>query len=109
VVTVSRRGSTAAALNVSYTVSGSATNGTDYQTLSGTVTIPIGSSSATITVVPIDDNQSEGNETVIVTLSSNAAYTLGATVSGTVTIVDDDPPLPTVTLAVTDGTATENI
>src|SRR6202008_884613 len=98
VVTVSRRGSTAAALNVSYTVSGSATNGTDYQTLSGTVTIPVGSSSATITVTPIDDNLLEGNETVSVTLSANAAYTLGATISGTVTITDDESVTPTVTL-----------
>ena len=55
--TVTRTGSTATALTVSYTVGGSATNGVDYQTLSGTVLIPAGEASATITVLPIDDNE----------------------------------------------------
>ena len=109
VFTVTRTGSTAAALTVNYTVSGSATNGVDYQTLSGSVTIPVNASSATITVMPIDDSSVEGNETVDLTLSANAAYTVGSPSSGTVTIVDDEPPLPGVNLAVTDGTATENI
>ena len=39
VFTVSRTGSTTAALTVNYTVSGTATNGTDYQTLTGSVVI----------------------------------------------------------------------
>ncbi|MGC4016593.1 MAG: Calx-beta domain-containing protein [Luteolibacter sp.] len=55
-----------------YTLSGMATNGTDYQTLSGTVTIPAGQTSATITVTPIDDYlQETGGETVILTLTAD--------------------------------------
>ena len=42
VFTVSRTGGTAASLAVNYTVGGTATNGVDYQMLSGTVTIPPG-------------------------------------------------------------------
>src|SRR5262249_1036995 len=42
VFTVSRSGDTSAALTVSYTLGGAATNGVDYTTLSGTVTIPAG-------------------------------------------------------------------
>jgi hypothetical protein len=60
--------------------------------LSGNVVISAGQSSATITVTTIDDSLVEGNETVIVTLSANAAYTVGTPASGTVTIADNDTP-----------------
>ena len=53
--TVTRSGSTAAALNIVYTVGGSATNGADIDTLSGMVEIPAGQASATILVTPLDD------------------------------------------------------
>lgn len=87
---VSRSGSTTAALNVSYSIAGTASNGVDYASLSGSVTIPAGASSATIAVVPVDDSDVEGNETVIISLLANAAYTLGNSSSGTVTILDND-------------------
>ena len=51
--TVTRTGATTAALTVNYTVGGTATAGTDYQALSGSVVIAAGSASATITVTPI--------------------------------------------------------
>ena len=90
IFTVSRTGSTAAALTVNYTVGGTATNGTDYTTIPTSVVIPAGSASATITVTPIDDTASEGNETVVVTLSSSASYTVGSPSAATVTIADND-------------------
>ena len=77
--TVSRTGSTAAALTVNYTVGGTASGGTDYTTIPTSVVIPAGSASATITVTPVDDTVSEGDETVVVTLSSSASYTRGFT------------------------------
>jgi hypothetical protein len=87
---LSRTGSTSANLTVNYTIGGTATNGSDYQSLSGSVTIPPGSTTATITVTPNDDSAPEGNETVIATLNGNAAYTIGAPSSATVTITDND-------------------
>jgi len=87
---VSRTGSTASPLTVFYTVGGSATNGTDYQSLSGSVTIPGGSSTALITVTPIDDSLMEGSESVVVQLQVNAAYTIGSPSSATVMIADND-------------------
>ena len=87
---VSRTGSTAAALTVNYTVGGTATAGADYTALSGNVVIPAGSASATITVTPVDDTVSEGDETVVVTLSSSASYNVGSPSAATVTIADDD-------------------
>jgi len=86
--TVTRAGSTASPLAVTYTVGGTATNGTDYTSLSGSVTIPAGAGSATITVTPIADSLAEGDETVVVTLSANPNYGLGAANSATVTIAD---------------------
>ena len=88
--TVSRTGSTAAALTVNYTVGGTASNGTDYTTIPTSVVIPAGSASATITVTPIDDTVSESNETVVVTLSSSASYNVGSPSAATVTIADND-------------------
>ena len=93
--TVSRTGATTAALTVTYALSGTATNSTDFDNLSGSVTIPIGAASATIVVRPVDDTSVDANETAIVTLSANAAYQLGTTTAGTVTITDNDVPAAT--------------
>lgn len=101
VFTVTRTGSTAAALTVLYTTSGSATSGTDYTAPSGSVTIPIASATATIIIDPTTDTTTEGNETVILTISANAAYTVGSPGSATGTITNDDTsgwPVPTLWL-----------
>ena len=94
---VSRTGSTAAALTVNYTVSGAATPGTDYVALTGSVTIPAAVASATITVTPINDTAVETLEAVVVSLSPDGAYIVGAPGSGTVTIVSDDVTPPSST------------
>ncbi|MBO0932999.1 cellulose binding domain-containing protein [Fibrella aquatilis] len=87
VFTVSRSGGTTAALTVNYTVGGTATNGTDYTpALSGVATIPVGQSSVTLTLAPVDDAVVDANETIILTITANAAYTIGsATATGTIT------------------------
>jgi hypothetical protein len=109
VFTITRTGSNTASLTVNYSLSGTAANGADYNTLGTTVTIPAGAASATVTVTPIDDTAVEGSETVVLTLSANAAYTVGSPSSATVTIADNDsaPTLPTVTVAATDANASE--
>jgi len=95
VYTVTRTGSTANALTVNYTVSGSATLGTDYLGISAsgvtkTVTIAAGASTAQVLVEPVTDTSVETNETVVLTLASGTGYVLGATTSATSTITDDD-------------------
>ena len=90
--TLSRSGSMASALTVRYSLSGSAANGIDYQSLPTSVTIPGGAASATITLTPIDDNEVESDETVVLTLSPDAAYNVGSPNSATVTIHDNDSP-----------------
>ncbi len=110
VFTFTRTGSTTNALTVNYVVSGTASSGSDYTALGTSVTIPAGSASVTRTVTPIDDTTVESNETVILTLATNAAYTVGIPSSATVAIADNDAapsPLPTVTVASTDPSAAE--
>ena len=93
--TFTRTGSTAATLDIAYTVSGTATAGVDYVALSGVATFAVGESTVNVTVLPIDDAVAEPDETVIVTLTAGAAYTLGASTSATVTIIDNDQAAPT--------------
>src|SRR5206468_2676992 len=59
--TITRTGDTTAPLTVNYSLSGTASNGTDYQQLGTSVTIAAGVSSATVTVTPIDDTEVEGS------------------------------------------------
>jgi Tol biopolymer transport system component len=109
-LTVSRTGNTAAALTVFYTVTGTATPGSDYGVLPGSVTIPAGAANAAIPVAPIDDAAVEPDESVVVTLNAHVSYAIGAPGSATVMILSDDVSLPsvsTVTIAATAPMATE--
>ncbi len=85
------------ALTVAYTVSGSAVNGVDFTTLSGTVQLPAGQASVALPVSAIDDTTQEPDETVIVTLVASPDYALGTPATATVTIFDNDSP-PELTL-----------
>jgi len=89
-LTFTRTGETGAALDVAYTVTGTATAGADYVALSGTLTFGIGESTATVLVTPIDDADVESDETVIVGLDASSEYSLGTDTVATVTIIDDD-------------------
>ena len=106
VLTVSRSGSTGADLTVNYAVSGTASSGTDFSALSGSVTILAGNASATVEITPVDDSTSESLETVITTLSTNAAYILDPLATAVTTSIYDDD-LQTVNVTASDATATE--
>jgi subtilisin family serine protease/subtilase family serine protease len=90
--TFSRTGNPSGPLTVYYSVEGTASAGTDYQSLSGQVTFDPGTSTASVTVAPIDDSEYESNETVIITVVPNPGYFLGSPVTATVTIVSEDLP-----------------
>ncbi len=92
--------STSSALTVGYSISGTASNGSDYQTLTGNVVIPAGLNHATITVTPIDDTTPEPSETVILSLSPGQGYTVSSTAgTATVSIADDKPTVGIVKAA----------
>ena len=74
---VQRTGSTEQPLVVNYRLGGTASNGCDYQQLSAAVTIPAGQSSATIDIIPIDNQVEEPSKEVTVTLvPQNQPFTL---------------------------------
>lgn len=102
--TITRSGGIANALTVNLTITGTATNGTDYDAIPTTANFAGGQSSLTIAVTPIDDLLGEGNETVIATIATSSNYTVGSPSSATVTIVDDEP---TVSISATDSSAAE--
>ena len=87
-----RTGSLASSITVNYTVGGTATSGTDFTSLSGSVTIAANAASADATVTPAADNVVEdGGETVTLTATSGTGYTVGTPSSGSITIVDNPP------------------
>ncbi|MBK7148351.1 MAG: choice-of-anchor L domain-containing protein [Bacteroidetes bacterium] len=55
-------------VTVTYQIGGTATNGTDYQNIPNTITIPAGDSTATLNIVSLTDNLPEGTETVAIYL-----------------------------------------
>ena len=87
---VSRTGGLSSPLIVNYSVDGSAIAGVDYAALPGSVTIPAGSTSASIELDPIGNAKPGGNiRTATITLLSGADSTLGQNATATVSIQTD--------------------
>jgi hypothetical protein len=93
-----RSGETNSALTVTYSIGGTASNGVDYVTLPGVVTIPAGQRLVMIPVVPIDDGAPDLNSTVILKLtpptSPVPAYVIGSPASAAALILDSPSPTP---------------
>jgi subtilisin-like proprotein convertase family protein len=92
-------------LHVAYALSGSAGNGADYQTLSGSTTIPPDSLFARLSILPVDDAIPEATETAVVTLLPAPDYLIDSGgASAAVTIADNDMPRPEIVAARLSGT-----
>ncbi|MEK7612417.1 MAG: peptidoglycan-binding protein [Patescibacteria group bacterium] len=96
--TISRTGSTANALPIVISISGTATNGVDYQTIITSPVIAANQSSVLVDVIPINDVNVENTESVTVMIVPSAGYTTSSSNTGTVTLLDNDsapsPPPP---------------
>ncbi len=103
-----RTGDTTNPLTVNYTVGGTATNGTDYTSIPTTVIFESNSAIATVIVDPTADTTVESNETVALTLATGTGYTVGTPNAATGTINNDDVTLPSITLAVSPSSVTED-
>jgi len=88
--TFTRTGTTTVALEVFFSVTGSATEGLDYSNLPSSVTLPVGQSSVTLDVTPLDDADMEGTETVVLSLNSHPSYSLSEDRTASVEIADSD-------------------
>ena len=82
-------------ITLRYNIGGTATAGSDYNTLSGSKTVTAGSTSTTISVVIIDDSIEDTGETVVLTLQGGTGYTVGSPSTFTLTITNDDRPAST--------------
>jgi hypothetical protein len=88
VFTVSRLGPNTAAATVSYTIGGTAVNGVDYVTLTGSVLLPAGAPSVDIIVTPIPDLLVKPILTVTLTIAAPPGFILGTPTSATVFIAN---------------------
>jgi hypothetical protein len=106
---ISRTAPLTAPLQVSFSVGGTASNGIDYQQIANSATIPAGASALWVTIRPLPDDLVEGDESVILTLVSNAAYNIGSPASATM-IIKDNPPVnqPPSLTAIPDQTILAN-
>lgn len=94
------------ATTVNLSVAGTATSGSDYSGALSSVLIPMGDSSATVTIDPIADSAIESDETVIISVLAGSGYSVGAASVAAGTISNDD--FPTATIAVSPGSVTED-
>jgi PKD-like domain/CS domain len=85
-------------ITVNFTVGGTATFNTDYtqtgattfSATAGSVVIPSGSNSATVTINPTAETTLEANETVVLTIDVGTGYDAGTPNDATGTITNDD-------------------
>ena len=113
--TFTRTGSTASALTANFSVSGTATLTTDYtqsgattfSTTSGTVTFAAGSATAVINLDPVADTLYEQAETITLTLTTGAGYSIGSPGNVTGTINNDDTA-PQIRWATSSSSVAEN-
>jgi hypothetical protein len=82
----SRTGALTSSLTVTYTLTGTAVNGTDYQAIPLTVTFPAGQATTDVFVIPLADGTAEPVETAILTVTDGAAYDVGAPATITATV-----------------------
>jgi len=98
-------------ITVTYSIGGTAAEGTDYTALTGTVVIPAGQGAVSIPVEVRDDQLIEQTETVIVTLTGGSSdnFTFTGTGSATVDIADDESadPANRILTVTNDGDAAE--
>lgn len=97
-----RGGDPTVALRVYYHLSGSASNGVDYRALPDSVVIPPQAAFADVQIVPWDDQEVEGTETIVLRLTpppdlpsvppSLATYLIGEPSRDLATILDNDRP-----------------
>lgn len=89
-LTFTRMGTFAADLVIDFTVTGTATIGSDFTSPGTSVRIPAAEASTTLTITPLEDTAYDPDETVVITVSPNANYTVASPGSATVTISDND-------------------
>jgi hypothetical protein len=107
-LTVTKTGTTSSSFSLNYaTASGTATSGSDYTAVSGTLTFAAAETTKTITIATINDATAESAETVFVNLSgASGGATIGDT-QGIGTIIDNDSGGSAPSFSINDKSAFE--
>ncbi len=103
-------GESTASVEVTYTVGGTATSGTDYEAPSGTLTILAGQSSGTISIPILADEVLDPDETVVVSLTGASTAKGSVSASGQATVTIAEAGMATVSVgaaSASEGTALE--
>lgn len=87
---ISRTGPLTASLSVPFTRSGTATNASDYNLVGSPAVIPANASFIDLTLNPTSSGGVEGVETVTLTLTPHAAYTVASPSSATASLFDSE-------------------
>jgi hypothetical protein len=78
---------------IAFRLSGTASNGTDFTTVTETVILPAGSTAVEVVIDPLTDSEVEPPETVNISIASGS-YIIGSRRSATITIRDEDTEAP---------------
>lgn len=96
------------ALSIPYTLSGTATSGTDFTGSTGTISVAQGSKTGTLTLTTVADSTTEGAETVTVTLGTVSGFT-PVTGQGAVTTTINDTSVAVAGSTFSLTTAIDNV
>ena len=110
-ISLDKANSSSGPLTIAYSISGTATSGTDFTAPSGSVSIASGSSEASVSIPLLDDADVETDETIIITIDNTSLpsnVSLGSTSDFTITILDDDEASSGSDVTITFGSASGN-
>ena len=90
--TFTRTGPLGGTLTVEYTISGAATNTSDFSTIADSIEFGVGQDTVILPITPVDDGAAEGFEDLTLTLDNIGTYAITAPGSASMVIDDDDVP-----------------
>ncbi len=92
--TITRDGNLGSPLTLTYTLDGSAYEGSDFYPIPHTVTIPAGQTSIAIAIANFDNGFDDGYDSLSLTLDASSSYQIGSSPTQTLTIYEPIPGVP---------------
>ncbi|GEM_PF-259459 len=102
---IERSGDIGQSLLVTYTMGGSASSGTDYMALPGSLLFAPGQTVTNISLSVLADAETEATETITLVLAGAGAYSIGTPANATVSVLDANTPEISIS-GTSDGTKT---
>ncbi|MEO9872871.1 YHYH protein [Ekhidna sp.] len=108
-IAISEQNTSGTAINIPFSITGTATANSDYEINETTAIIANNESSATVQVTITDDTEMEENETIILSLGSlPSIISSGSTTEAMIIISDNDAPVSVEEVVVTVDNTTSN-